>query len=173
MKLCIPYKDNRMLFIADAMLGTLARWLRAAGQDVYFDPSLPDSRIMRIAREQNRILLTRDTHLLRVRDVPPHIFIRDDALASQLAQVIREAPLTLDETTFMTRCLQCNGLLQEVSRESVRDQVYPYVYATQRTFRTCPDCGRIYWQGTHVPNLLQKLRALLSAAANIPPPADK
>jgi uncharacterized protein len=154
-----------MKFIADAMLGTLARWLRAIGEDVVFNPSMPDGLLMRRAREEERVLLTRDTRMVLVKDVPPHIFIRDDQLVKQLAQVVGELHLEPREEVFFSRCLACNGVLRPVDRAAVREKVCPYVYATQRSFRHCPDCGRVYWEGTHAPRMRERLRELLGGVS--------
>jgi len=153
-----------MKFIADSMLGTLARWLRAMGQDVLYDPFLPDSMLMRRAREEGRILLTRDTRLLLVKDVPAHLFISQDRLEEQIAQVIKSLDLKPREEEFLTRCLECNGLLEEVEKKAVEEEVPPYVFATQRIFWRCPGCSRIYWGGTHLPNMKAKLQRLLQNA---------
>lgn len=150
--------------IADAMLGTLARWMRAMGEDVAFDPLLSDRVLMCRARDEGRVLLTRDTRMLGLKQIPPYVFIRDNELEKQLAQVIEELHLEANEERFFTRCLQCNGVLEPVERLAVRDRVYPYVYATQRTFRHCPDCGRIYWEGTHAPRMRERLKQLLEIA---------
>ena len=161
-----------MKFIADVMLGTLARWLRVLGQDVAYDPFINDSLLMRRAREEGRLLLTRDTRLLLVKDVPPYLFITDDQLEKQLAQVIETLQLIPNENEFLTRCLACNGVLEGVDRKIVKAKVYPYVYATQREFRRCPDCSRIYWPGTHLPRLKEKLYRLLGFG-NVKRPASE
>ncbi|NIM04843.1 MAG: hypothetical protein GTO55_02745 [Armatimonadetes bacterium] len=153
-----------MKFIADSMVGSLARWLRAMGQDVVYDPFMPDSMLMRRAREEGRILLTRDTRLLLVKDVPAHLFISHDGLEEQLAQVISTLGLNPKEEEFLTRCMECNGLLESVEKEAIRGRVYPYVYATQENFQECPDCRRLYWGGTHLPRLKEKLQRLLRFA---------
>jgi len=153
---------GKIRFIADAMLGSLAKWLRAMGEDVAYDPFLPDNRLMRLAREEGRIILTRDTRMILVRDVPLYIFIRADTLERQLAQVIEEAHLKITEKRFLTRCMFCNGVLKDVDKKTVRNKVYPYVYATQKTFRQCPACEKIYWQGTHLLRIREKLESLLS-----------
>jgi uncharacterized protein len=150
-----------MKFIADAMLGTLARWLRGMGYDVAYDSSLPDRLLLRRAREEGRVLLTRDTGLIVLKDVPEHIFITSDLVEAQVSQVLKTLRLRPEEGCFLTRCLACNGLLMVVEKPEVKAEVPPFVYATQKTFHRCPDCRRIYWEGTHVPRMKKKLQKLL------------
>jgi hypothetical protein len=152
-----------MKFIADAMLGTLARWLRGMGYDVAYDPLLPDRKLLRRAREEGRILLTRDTGMIALKDVPKHVFITHDAVEKQIAQVFSELKLTPNPVQFLIRCLACNGLLAVVEKESIKAEVPPFVYATQKVFRRCPDCRRIYWEGTHVPRMRETLKRLATA----------
>jgi hypothetical protein len=155
-----------MKFIADSMVGTLVKWLRAMGYDVAYDPFLPDRLLMRHAREEGRILLTRDTRMIMVKDVPPYVFISHDKLEEQIAQVMGELNLIPEEDKFLTRCIECNGLLEASAREDIKQKVPPYVYAGQRSFLICPGCGRIYWSGTHLPNLRDKLLGLIAFAKN-------
>ena len=61
----VPSKEYQ--FIADAMLGRLARWLRFLGFDTLYYPDIPDSDLVRIAREQNRYILTRDSRLVKIK----------------------------------------------------------------------------------------------------------
>ena len=153
-----------MTFIADSMLGSLARWLRAMGQDVVYDAFMPDHLLLRRAREEGRVLLTRDTRMLLVRDLPPYLFISQDRLEDQLGQVLNHFSLTPREEDFLTRCLECNGALEQVDKAAVKELVPPYVFATQESFRRCPGCGRIFWAGTHLPRLREKLRRLVDSA---------
>jgi uncharacterized protein with PIN domain len=39
--------------------------------------------------------------------------------------------------------------------------VPPFVFRTQEEFVRCPTCNKIYWQGTHVNHVLEKLKPLL------------
>lgn len=158
----MPTEQQNPTFIADSMVGSLAKWLRALGHDVAYDPFMEDRALLRRAKDEGRVLLTRDSRLVQVRDCPPHVFIRHDRLEDQLSQVIAEAGLDLNEERFLSRCMECSGLLLEVEKASVKGEVPPYVFATQNEFRRCPQCRRVYWRGTHLPRLKKKLRRLLA-----------
>src|SRR5574337_747582 len=78
---------NRMRFVADAMLGRLAKWLRLLGYDTLYWRG-DDARLVRLVLAENRLLLTRDTHLPP--RLPAHLtcFIESDHYDAQLAQVV-------------------------------------------------------------------------------------
>ena len=133
-------------FLVDGMLGRLARWLRLLGYDAEYANDVPDSDIVRRARAEGRIVLTCDTGLARRRALRV-LLIRGERVDEQLAQVVAALGLVFDGA--LTRCPVCNMLLDDVAREAVRQRVPPYVYGTQRGFRQCPGCGRVYWRGTH------------------------
>lgn len=149
-------------FAADAMLGRLAKWLRLLGFDTAYAPDLPDAALLARARREGRILLTRDTRLLRRRNLPPHVFVRDDDFRAQLRQVIGACGLEAGGG-FLTRCAACNRELRPADRSAVRERVPPYVFATQEQFALCPDCGRVYWGATHVARMAEELRRILAA----------
>ena len=133
-------------FIADVMLGRLARWLRALGYDTEYDSTIDDQDLAQRALSENRILLTRDVELTRRRGLV-FVLIKDDALATQLKQVVSALHLPL--TGAFSRCLDCNGELVDSPRAEVEGKVPPFVLATQTRFRNCPRCGKVYWRGTH------------------------
>jgi len=148
-------------FVADAMLGRLARWLRLCGLDVVYDPRLDDREIARIAAREGRTVLTRDAALLRRRLVRDGLFIEDQALGPQLRQVFAACGLAAERLVLFSRCVSCNGLLEEVAPAAVAGRAPPYVLRTQARFTRCPGCGRIYWAGTQVPAARARLAELL------------
>ena len=146
-------------FVADCMLGRLARWLRAFGFDVCYDPALDDHAVIACARARGAVALTRDTRFPRPPDVRI-LLVNSDHLAEQLAQVVKETPLDLAGARPLTRCSVCNSLLAPAARDEVWDRIPPFVYLTNETYARCPGCGRVYWEGTHAPRIRAELARL-------------
>lgn len=146
--------------VADEMLGKLARLLRAMGLDVVYKMPFPDEELLEIAASENRVILTRDTRLIKRLQPEEYIFIEDDMPFHQAAQVIRKFAINALENAF-TRCLICNIELQPVSKEDVEGAVPRYVFKTQTNFTTCTGCGKIYWPGTHRTRMENVLKSLM------------
>jgi uncharacterized protein with PIN domain len=140
-----------MRFIADIMVGKLARYLRIAGYDVAYFNDASDDFILETALEEDRIVLTRDTLMLERRQFTSgsikSVFISDDDLRKQLLQVRSELNISLGPD--LIRCLICNDLLVKVLKKDVRSKVPPFVYDTHDEFMHCSGCGKFYWRGTH------------------------
>ncbi len=150
------------------MLGRLATWLRLLGYDTAYRPELDDSGLARMARAEGRVLLTRDVELTRRRGLANPAtsgelrcaLIESDRVAEQLEQVFKRFHLHAREA--FSRCAECNVPLDEVSKESVRGDVPPYVFQTQTRFRRCPQCGRVYWRGTHWARMIAQIEDMQS-----------
>lgn len=148
-------------FLADRMLGKLARWLRIVGYDTAYLPQLSPDGVMNEARRQGRVLLTRDTRLLRRKGMPPSIFVQSDHFREQLRQVVDTLQLApLQNQALFSRCIECNRILEKVAKDAVREHVAEYVWHTQGEFRRCPQCHRLYWGATHRDHVLEELRRL-------------
>ncbi len=143
-------------FAADRMLMRLARWLRLLGADVLTRPELSGAELLKLARCDGRILLTRDKRLRTAADV---IYVESDRFREQLREVLARAPFDARGKAF-TRCSYCNLPLVEVSRDAVARRVPPFVYASQPRFAECEGCGRIYWAATHPERIFREIRAL-------------
>ena len=128
------------------MLGRLARWLRILGYDTAFDSGADDWALLRRARAEGRLLLTRDRQLAARRGVAA-LLIESEELAEQVQQVV--ATIGPSPAGAFTRCSVCNGRLTLLGREEARDRVPSHVHRTQQEFRLCPECGRVYWRGSH------------------------
>ena len=150
-----------MRFIADAMLGTLAKWLRILGYDTQFDTDLDDHQLVRLARAQGRILLTRDRELAR-RPGLQVLLIVSESLDAQITQVLADLDLTPNRA--FSRCPVCNELLVKIDPETARSRVPVYVAETHNVFRSCPACQRVYWRGSHWQRMEEQLGRILEGA---------
>ncbi len=137
-------------FIADDMIGKLARFLRMLGYDTAYYKDISDTKLIEIALNENRIILTRDTQLVERVMVKEYILIRSDNAEFQLKQVLNLRGLVPDPSLFLTRCLNCNRPLEDISKVAVEGRVWPYVFKNHDRFKICPKCERIYWEGDHV-----------------------
>lgn len=146
--------------LADVMLGSLARWLRILGIDTVYDRHARDAELVERAVAEGRTLLTRDRRLVQRRRARDHVLIRSDRLDEQIGQVVEELGLELDPRRTFGRCVRCNEPLARLPPEAARPRVPPYVARTQREFRRCPACGRIYWAATHVERMRERLRRM-------------
>ena len=152
-----------MKFIADEMLGRLAKWLRIFGYDTAYFKPVRDSELLRLSVVEKRILLTRDTLLIRRRGIKNFLFISYDQPFEQIKQVVRELNIPYPAEPF-SRCIMCNDLLEPYSKEDSCRAVPEYVCKTQDVFGKCPACHKIYWKGTHyerMEKILGKLFAIL------------
>ena len=140
------------------MLGRLVKWLRVIGQDVTYGQHLAGYGLIRAARAESRLILTRDRRL-KQKQPPPFIFIESDHYREQLRQVIQTCNLKPGRNLF-TRCVACNSVLQPRAKETVEKIVPPYVLSTQEKFSWCPACRRVYWPATHHEKMLAELRTL-------------
>ena len=141
------------------MLGRLARWLRLLGFDTLYYPDISDSRVLQLALQDERIILTRDTHFTKIKNLRNLLLLRSENPLQQVVEVARAFNLK----GFMPgRCARCNGILDTVDhKESVRNLAPEYVYLNCNNFLRCKTCGNIYWEGTHI----RRFRSMLSGIA--------
>lgn len=147
------------------MLGSLARWLRLLGHDTQYFNDIEDGELVKLAKEENRILLTRDTRLMERRPIAKRevraVLIVADTLDDQLDQLKHDLSLKQEQPPF---CTICNKALQPLTIEQVRGKVPAYVSRTQREFKYCAACGRYYWRGTHWRGISARFAALDSTS---------
>jgi uncharacterized protein len=148
-------------FVADVMLGRLAKWLRIAGFDVLYSNKFTDDELIAISNLERRVLLSRDTRLLVRKPVREFIFLKSQDIQKQIRQVFETLHISRLDSP-LTRCLSCNEALIETPRELVRERVPAFVYQTQSRFKSCPSCGKVFWAGTHRSAVVHTLRKLLT-----------
>ena len=109
-----------------------------------------------------RIILTRDHRLARVLDQQglPYLFLEENYPALQLKEVVGHFQDRIRLRVF-TRCTECNVGLEEVSSEEVKELVPPFVFQGHKKYRRCPNCQKVFWRGTHRPQVDLQLRSVL------------
>ena len=145
----------RPKFLADHMLGSLARWLRMMGYDTRYDKQLDDKDIAKAAREESRFILTRDQELSKE---PGAFLVESDELEAQLKAVGEKFGLKADEA--MIRCSACNGDLADLPKEAAKAEVPEGAWTANDKFWKCTKCGKVYWKGTHWRGITERLKKL-------------
>jgi hypothetical protein len=150
-----------MKFIADCMVGKLARWLRLLGFDVAYYRRIEDDKLLELAAQEKRIILTRDHELLKKASKQKSLkqkalLIESECWEEQVEQVLDYFKLR-DKINPNSRCLECNTRLKILPKSRARNLVPPFVYEQAEVFALCPGCGRIFWKGTHFQDMEKKL----------------
>ena len=135
------------------MLGTLAKWLRFLGYDTAYPGPLDDTALLEQAKKEGRVLLTRDRQLAG--RTSGGLGIRSDQLEEQLEEVRRAFGITAQDA--LSRCSVCNAEITRLPPEEAKGKVPDAVLARHTEFWRCPDCGRVYWKGSHFEALQRQI----------------
>jgi uncharacterized protein len=157
---------SHFLFLCDAGLGGLARWLRAAGYQTVWFPGIADHELLDRAVDRRAFLLTTDSlllerRLLRERLIPALWLLPTLKVLQQLEIVFRELHLTVRGS----RCMKCGGELKRVDKASVWDRIPPKTRLWLDEYYVCRNCNHLFWHGTHWQNIRRRLSALQPALA--------
>ena len=144
-------------FYCDEMLGHLARVLRAAGFDTRLARGgASDSQILRAAADEGRWLLTLDRRIM------------EHKAAHGVAILLQQGSLDA-HAEFLATCFELDWLGQSFSRCLIDNTTlmaacaahYERVPAASRPLaeavKYCPECGRIYWRGSHFQRMHRRL----------------
>jgi uncharacterized protein with PIN domain len=138
-----------MIFLVDSTLGKLAKWLRILGYDTLYWRAPDPEGILRRAREEGRVLVTKDAKLYKGKGALEALLVREDNPFRQLQEVVRHYRLIVDKGMLFTRCLACNAPLEAIDPEEAKGNVPDHIYHTHQAFSRCPVCRKVYWAGSH------------------------
>ena len=141
-------------FVLDVHLGKLASSLRMLGLDTLYRNDYDDEELAEISSREKRILLTRDTGLLKRSMVVYGYYVRQTNPQKQLIEVIERFQLK-KAVNPLKRCISCNGLLAPIAKETVLDRIPPKVQETVNEFHSCQDCQQVFWRGSHYDKMRQ------------------
>lgn len=143
-------------FIVDSMLGNLAKKLRIIGYDSKYFSSIEDDKLLLIAKNEKRIILTKDEQLTKIAEKQniDFVLIRGNDELEQIVQIntkIKLGRFVMD--TNNSRCIMCNGNLQSVEKYRIIGKVPEGVLEREKSFWMCDSCKKVYWEGTHFEKL--------------------
>jgi uncharacterized protein with PIN domain len=150
--------NNAPRFMCDEMLGHLCRYLRAAGYDTLLAQNgESDAALLRRCQEQGRQFLTRDALVREHKAAAGVALILPHEDLDRLAALMGEHYCIDWLAHAFTRCLVDNALLVAADGEQA-SRVPADARRPGEPLCTCPQCGRIYWRGSHY----KRMRARLS-----------
>lgn len=147
-----PLRDLK--FVCDVHLGRLCKYLRMFGWDTVYSNLFSPADLIKISVQENRLLLTRNYELSRNKKLTHAYWVR----SSDPLEQIRELILKLDLAKMshpLTRCLNCNQMIVPVAKELIVHRLQPRTEKYFNEFFLCPDCGQIYWKGSHYEHMLE------------------
>ena len=150
-----------MRFLVDRMLGKLAKALRLLGYDAIYYQGEDLTQLIRSAREQDRVILTRNTKLAARRPEDRVVRITKDHPKLQLLELHEKGHIVFNENKSFSRCLICNVLLDGITRREVEGKVPDFIFHNYQEFYRCSQCGRIYWPGSHQQNMQKSIKEML------------
>ena len=145
-----------MLFFVDAMLGNIAKKLRLLGFDSEYFSDIDDSKLIEKAQNENRIIISRDRHLIdraKKKEIPS-IYITKENEIDQFLEILETINLQLNEISGdISRCTKCNSTTSRISKLKIENKIPQGVLEYNDRFWKCDKCDKIYWEGTHTKNL--------------------
>lgn len=144
--------------LLDTMCGGLRPYLRMCGHDTAYSLDRDveaDDELLRIAREEDRLLVTRDEGLAARAESA--LLLRSLDVEDQLQELFEAGiDLTLDDDP--TYCGRCNGPLERADDERGLPEYVPDPLP-ERIWR-CRDCGQYFWKASHWDDVAETLASL-------------
>jgi hypothetical protein len=153
---------RELKFIADVHLGKLTRFLRLCGFNVHYLRNATNKEIINHSVNEKMVILTRDIELLKNKKVTHGYWVRSQKPTEQLKEILIRFDLEKQIKLF-TRCMECNGLLQEVSKREIIKRLQPKTIEYYEEFRECSGCKRIYWEGSHYERMKNSVENIIKS----------
>lgn len=158
-----------MRFLADAMLGSVARKLRIFGFDTLYVPDTDDNHILKLGIEQDRIILTADRELYKrmTKEGAKGVLVSGADELDDMAHIFEKLGISPDQSKIGSRCTACNGALDARTPAEVDSLVPETVLACHEGFWQCVSCKKVYWEGSHLERIrdfARRLEGRLSAS---------
>ena len=153
------------------MLGSVARKLRIFGFDTLYVAHVEDSEVLKIGIDQDRIILTADKEFFkRIVKVNARGVLVDgtDELEDLVHILEKNGIRSVDGVGTRSRCSICNGKLAQVSALEVQGRLPEKVAMNPKDFSKCSNCGKVYWEGSHIKRIKDLAKAIESKLSGYP-----
>jgi len=137
-----PSPLRNIRFIVDRNLSKLARWLRLLGFDTYCEPDMSRRQIVNVSLQEDRVILTADKNILKIKNVTRGYYVREKMVARQIREIVKRFDLRNQLKPF-TRCLVCNGKLNPIGDASITGEIPGRIREQFEMFMQCGRCGKI------------------------------
>jgi len=151
-----PEKANEPTFFVDAMLGNIAKKLRLMGYDSMYFSSINDDELIQLAKNDKRIIISRDEDLVRksIKNGIKSILTKNSTEIEQFRDIIKKLNLKIIEINGdRARCPNCNSKTQSIDKKNILQKIPIKVLEYNDRFWKCKSCNQIFWEGTHIKNL--------------------
>lgn len=155
--------SNKKTFVVDAMLGKLSKKLRLLGYDTVYSSDIDDDKLIQLAKDENRIIISKDSQLVKkaIKQNLTTILISETEEIKQFREINEKIILEKLIEGGKSRCTICNGVLSKIEKKDVDGKIPKGVLENTEEFWKCEKCQKIYWEGSHIRNL-QKFTAKLN-----------
>jgi uncharacterized protein with PIN domain len=132
------------------------------GHDVKYSTTINDAQLQDLAKNEDRVLLTRDLALFQqsyAKGINTY-YVEGNTEAERLAELSVRFDISLEVDLTLSRCSKCNNRLVSVSKQEIVSKIERNTVLYYNEFWACQNCGAVYWQGAH----WTKIRATLNEA---------
>ncbi|MCP4681401.1 MAG: hypothetical protein GY864_03615 [Desulfobacterales bacterium] len=168
--ICKEKMGQELRFVADSMLGKLAKWLRVLGYDTHYQSHYRPEMIDNLVKG-GRLLISRHRETCNRHENA--LLIHGNRVGDQLAELKDSTRLEPDSSAWFSRCLICNVLLEEAHIDEARKNMPEYIFFQNINIRFCPVCERYYWPGSHRERMAKLLREWGFLGQPAPQPLNK
>lgn len=149
-----------MKFYVEQSLGKLIKWLRLLGFDTVPMQFSPLGQTPLPSWQRGVYFLTRQASWPARRQRPDLVILTSQNVEEQLVELCRRLHLSPETWQPLRRCSDCNLPLHSLSRDQVEGKVPDYIATRHQQFYQCPQCHRVFWEGSHQRYIRQRLAKL-------------
>jgi uncharacterized protein with PIN domain len=154
------------------MLGNIAKKLRLMGYDSKYEADIGDDDLVNSAQKDLRIIISRDENLIKKASKfgIESIFLEKQDEIKQFHEIINRLGLksikingdnarinrlglkSIKINGDNARCPLCNSETNPIEKHNISDKIPAKVLEKNEKFWKCKNCGKIFWEGSHIKN---------------------